>query len=134
MSIKCKKCSGSGEAFGGVCYSCDGSGEVREDYYTTVRPSESKNPALVAERQWKPPPPANADPAHVAAQLQAISKILEPDKPQQSTTQTLICTDHDFYSGPTTGHEICRNCGAYLHQFELSAAQPHTLLTADERS
>lgn len=52
---ECRKCNGT-KVFaptGGVCFECNGSGEVNDVAYQTTPANESKHPSMRAKNEWE---------------------------------------------------------------------------------
>lgn len=121
MSDKCKKCSGSGEAFGGVCFECGGSGEVNETRYQTISPEKSKHPALIAERKMEKTVLKPARPDYVKAQLDEIkslivqaSVVIDELGDVKMEVEQWLC-EHEFKV--THNFTMCRHCGIFESQW-----------------
>ena len=118
--VKCKRCSGSGEAFGGVCYGCNGTGEVDDMAYRTVSASESKLPAMIADRQekprekrWSPPEIAEPEFAKCWALLAQDGEALDAEPSPEPVTQWNC--EHEFKA--YNYRPMCRLCGMFESQF-----------------
>ena len=110
----CNRCHGTGTAFNGTCYECNGKGSVNELRYATTKASESKHPAMVAERNHVEQPIVRASELHVkqcmAEMVFADEAILEAEaKPDMHTCQHVFQTNNYFAAQ-------CA-CGMFEHQF-----------------
>ena len=116
MSDKCKKCSGSGEAFGGVCFSCNGSGSVSEVRYQTVSHDKSSHPAFRHERDYPQVDPIPATPEIAERSIQEAKELVqfEIEEKKRKEGKCQHTCEHVFNIGN------CTLCGIFEVQFLYS--------------
>ena len=125
MTTECRKCHGTGEFLNGTCWDCGGTGTHKEIRYQTTKASESKHPAMRAERELKEDPFIPPNPDHVQAKLLEMKAMLEiPDIEEEykEEIKQWQC-EHEF---PEKGeHAItCKHCGIHRHQWWYSINAP----------
>ena len=117
--VECRKCEGTGEFHdGSACFSCKGSGVVKDIRYQTVNASESNHPALRAEREFESAPFVPPDPAHVKRELSKCKAMLTPgEDPESPEIEAQAPRQWDCEHVWGRDEVMCTRCGIFHRQW-----------------